>query len=62
MKTLADEAHELRLLPMPYGLLTHELIEVLDTERMVPGLTFISKLAEDLPWIDYHSTTKEQNR
>ena len=61
MKTLADESHELRLLPLPYGLLTHELIEVLDTERVLPGLTLISKLAEDLPWIDYHSTTKEQN-
>jgi hypothetical protein len=62
LKTLADEAHELRLLPLPYGLLTHELIEVIDCERVVPGLTLISKLAEDLPWIDYHSRNKEVNR
>ena len=59
LKDLADKAHELRLLPIPYGLLTHELIEVLDSERIMPGLSLISKLAEDFPWIDYHSRNKE---
>lgn len=59
LKDLADEAHEFRLLPVPYGLLTHELIEVVDSERIMPGLSLISKLAEDFPWIDYHSRNKE---
>ena len=62
LKDLADEAHELRLLPVPYGLLTHELIEVVDSERIMPGLCMISKLAEDFPWIDYHSRNKEGQR
>ena len=62
LKDLADEAHELRILPMPYGLLTHELIEVVDSERVMPGLSLISKLAEDFPWIDYHSRNKEGQR
>ena len=47
---------------MPHGLLTHEMIEVIDSERIMPGLTHISKLAEDLPWIDYHSRNKEATR
>ena len=59
LEKLADEAHELRLLPLPYGLLTHELIEVLDSERILPGLCLISKIAEDFPFIDYHSRNKE---
>ena len=59
LKDLADEAHELRLLPVPYGLLTHEFMEVVDSERIIPGLSLISKLAEDFPWVDYHSRNKE---
>lgn len=62
LKKLADEIHELRLLPMPFGLLVHELIEVLDIERIVPGLTQASKLAEDFPFVDHHSTQKEQEK
>ena len=46
-------------MPLPYGLLTHELIEVLDSERVIPGLCLISKIAEDFPFIDYHSRNKE---
>lgn len=29
-KRIGDELDELRMLPLPYGLLAHELIEVLD--------------------------------
>ena len=48
------------MLPLPYGLLTHELIEVLDSERILPGLCLVSKIAEDFPYIDYHSRQKEK--
>lgn len=48
------------MLPVPYGLLAHELIEVVDCERILPGLTRISKLAEDFPFIDHHSIMKER--
>jgi hypothetical protein len=55
LRDLAQEAHELRMLPLPYGLLPHEMIEIVDNERVIPGLTKIFKLAEDFPWLDHHS-------
>ena len=60
LEELGNQAHELRMLPVPYGLLAHELIEVVDTERILPGLSRISKLAEDFPFIDHHSIMKEK--
>ncbi len=59
MKRFAQNCHELRLLPLPYGLLPHELIEVLDNENIVPGITKMFKLAEDFPFID---TLKEESK
>ena len=59
LRILAQEAHELRMLPLPYGLLPHEMIEIVDNERIIPGLTKIFKLAEDFPWLDHHSLQKE---
>ena len=38
------------------------MIEVADNERIIPGLTLIQKLAEDFPWINYHSRNKEGQR
>jgi hypothetical protein len=62
LEALASSIHEFRLLPIPYGLLAHELIEVIDNERIMPGITWISKMAEDFPFIDCHSMNKEQNK
>lgn len=61
MKLLAQKCHELRMLPLPYGLLPHELIEIIDNERILPGITKIFKLAEDFPYIDHHSLNKEKD-
>ena len=36
------------------------MIEVLDSERILPGLCLVSKIAEDFPYIDYHSRQKEK--
>ncbi len=47
------------MLPLPYGLLPHEMIETVDNERVIPGLTKIFKLAEDFPYLDHHSLNKE---
>ena len=60
LEELGNQCHELRMLPIPYGLLAHELIEVVDCERILPGMTRISKLAEDFPFIDHHSILKER--
>jgi hypothetical protein len=51
-KQLADESHELRLMPLPYGLLPHELIEISDNERILPGISFLYKLSEDFPQLN----------
>ncbi len=48
------------MLPIPYGLLAHELIEIIDNERVIPGLTKIFKFAEDFPYLDHHSINKEK--
>lgn len=60
MKILASECHEFRMLPLPYGLLPHEFVEIADNERILPGITKIFKLAEDFPYLDYHSLNKEK--
>ena len=60
LEELGNQTHELRMLPVPFGLLAHELIEVVDCERILPGMTRISKLAEDFPLIDHHSILKER--
>ena len=51
LNELATISHEIRLLPMPYGLLPHELIDILDNERTFHGLVRIQKLTEDLPYL-----------
>jgi hypothetical protein len=62
LKKLAESLCELRMLPIPYGMLVNELIEVLDQERLMPGLTLIGKTAEDFPFLDLHSSTKMRNQ
>jgi hypothetical protein len=58
MKELASKCHEFRMLPLPYGLLPHEAIEIIDNERIIPGITKAFKLGEDFPYLDYHSINK----
>ena len=35
VQSFANAIHEYRMLPLPYGLLAHELIEVIDQERIM---------------------------
>jgi len=37
LKNLGEELEELRMLPLPYGLLANELIEVIDSGRSYAG-------------------------
>jgi hypothetical protein len=60
LKGYVEELEELRMLPLPYGLLANELVEVIDQERVMPGITWIGKFAEDYPFLDHHSTLKEK--
>jgi len=46
------------MLPLPYGLLPHELIEVIDNERLLPGISRVFRLAEDFPHMDSFSFKK----
>jgi hypothetical protein len=61
LKQLVEAVREMRVLPVPYGLLAHELVEVIDQERIMPGITWIGKFAEDYPFLDHHSTLKEKS-
>jgi len=54
-KELAATSHELRLIPLPYGLLPHELIELIDNERILPGISRLYKLGEDFPMLNYYN-------
>ena len=60
-RKLGDQLDELRMLPLPYGLLAHELIEVLDQERYLPGITWVGKFGEEFPFLDHHSMKKEKD-
>ena len=42
-------------MPMPYGLLPHELIEILDNDRILPGISQLFKLGEDFPFLNYYN-------
>lgn len=61
LRHYVEELEELRMLPLPYGLLANELVEVIDQERIMPGITWIGKFAEDFPFLDHHSTLKEKS-
>lgn len=52
LEQLATEVHELRLMPLPYGLLPHKLVEVIDNERIMPGLSQIYKIGDDCPLLN----------
>ena len=54
-RILAEVSHELRLIPLPYGLLPHELIEIIDNERILPGISKIHKLGDDCPLLNHYS-------
>ena len=52
---LSQVSHELRLMPLPYGLLPHELIEIVDNEKILPGISHLYKLGEDFPYLNNYN-------
>ena len=42
-------------MPVPYGLLPHELIEIVDNERILPGISYLYKLGEDFPYLNLYN-------
>ena len=60
LKDISSRMRELRLLPMPFGLIPDEMISAIDNERLLPGTTFIQKLSEDLPLINETSLMMNQ--
>lgn len=42
-------------MPLPYGLLPHELVEILDNERILPGISQLYKLGEDFPLLNHYN-------
>ena len=39
-------------MPKPYGLLPHKLVEIIDNERIMPGISNIYKVGEDCPLLN----------
>lgn len=54
---IAQVSHELRLTPLPYGLLPHEMIEIIDNERILPGISYLYKMGEDFPLLNHYNFT-----
>jgi len=52
---IAQVSHELRLMPLPYGLLPHEMIEIIDNERILPGISYLYKMGEDFPFLNHYN-------
>ena len=55
---LSESSHELRLMPLPYGLLPHQLIEIVDNERILPGISKIYQIGEDFPGLNNYQFGK----
>jgi hypothetical protein len=55
---IAMISHEIRLMPLPYGQLPQELIEMIDNERILPGISYLHKLGEDYPLLNHYNQVK----
>ena len=54
LTNLTQMSIELRQMPLPYGLLPHELLEIIDNDRILPGVSKIYKMAEDFPYLNHY--------
>ena len=45
-------------MPLPYGLLPHQLIEIVDNERILPGISKIYQIGEDFPSLNSYNFNK----
>ena len=52
-KELSAVSFDLRLNPLPYGILPHEIVELLDNEKILPRITHLFKLSEDFPYLNH---------
>lgn len=40
-------------MPVPYGMLPHQLLEIIDNDRILPGVSKVYKTAEDFPYLNF---------
>lgn len=52
-KELQLVSQELRLNPLPYGILPHEIVEIIDNEKILPRITYLFKASEDFPYLNH---------
>ena len=48
-------------MPYPYGVLPHELIEIIDNDRIIPGISYIYKIGEDFPQLNQYNQLNFSN-
>jgi hypothetical protein len=53
-KELSLVSSELRLNPLPYGILPHEIVEIIDNEKILPRITYLFKASEDFPYLNHY--------
>lgn len=42
---------------MPYGALPNELCEIIDNEKVLPGISQVFKIGEDIPLLNEYDST-----
>jgi len=47
-------------MPLPYGLLPHEMMEIIDNERILPGISHLYKIGEDFPSLNNYNFENRQ--
>ena len=52
LRDLGSLFTELKYLPQPYGLLTHDLEEIIQNEKILPGISFLYKNGEEFPYLN----------
>ena len=60
LRDLGDLFEELKFLPQPYGLLSHDLEEIIQNEKILPGISFLYKNGEEFPYLNQFAFKQEE--
>jgi hypothetical protein len=47
-------------LQLPFGVLPHELIEIIDNEKILPGISYLYKFGEDFPNLNVYNLNNNE--
>lgn len=61
-KELSVVSFDLRLNPLPYGILPHEVVEMLDNEKVLPRISHLFKTSEDFPYLNHFDISLKEGK